>query len=221
MEDQGSLNVTMDSIQLEESVDGCENLLGVTVQCNLQWSKHVKSLASNLKLRLAGLEKLKHVLNKANRNMIVRGVFDSILCYCLPLFGGCNYLELNMLQTLQNRAARIVLKLPPWSNRKTMFAELKWLTVRQLIVYHTLILVFKVRKFGHPEYLSRQFNQQNYRGNIIVNNSRLGLYSQSFVPRGSKYWNMLPASLKSISQLSTFKKELRQWVLSNVGQFGQ
>ena len=36
MEDQGALNVTMDSIPLEESSDGCEYLLGVTVQCNLQ-----------------------------------------------------------------------------------------------------------------------------------------------------------------------------------------
>ena len=97
-----------------------------------------------------------------------------------------------------------------------MFEELQWLTVRQLIVYHTLLVVFKVHKFSQPEYLAHQLKNENYRGKIIVKNSRLSLYSQSFVPRGSKCWNMLPDSIRSLSKLSSFKKELRRWIVDNV-----
>ena len=137
------------------------------------------------------------------------------------MYGGCNVNELNMLQFLQNRAARIVLNVPSFSNRRFMFEELQWLTVRQLIVYHTLLVVFKVRKFSQPEYLAHQLKNENYRGKIIVKNSRLSLYSQSFVPRGSKCWNMLPDYIRSLSKLSSFKKELRRWIVDNVAQFGQ
>ena len=42
------------------------------------------------------------------KNDIVRGLFQSVLSYCLPLFGGCEKNKLKELQILQNSAARIV-----------------------------------------------------------------------------------------------------------------
>ena len=72
---------------------------------------------------------------------IVQGIFNSVLCYCLPLFGGCNKAELGALQVLQNRAAQIVLKSPPRTSRDWMFSKLGWMTVKQLINYHTIIVV--------------------------------------------------------------------------------
>ena len=50
----------------------------------------INSLATKLKKRLTGLEKLKYVMNKNIKRNIVEGVFNSVLCYCLPLFGGCD-----------------------------------------------------------------------------------------------------------------------------------
>ena len=136
--------------------------------------------------------------------------------YCLPLFGGCNSCELDALQQLQNRAARIALNLPQMSNRKSMYVELEWLTVRQLIVYHTLILVFRVRQSGAPSALARQLLSENYRGNIIVKNSHLELYKRSFVPRGATLWNKLPLGVKMMKNIGIFKKHLKDWVMNNV-----
>ena len=47
--------------------------------------------------------------------------------------------------------------LPPRSNREFMFNKLKWLTVNQLVVYHTLLTMFKIRVSGEPEYLVKYF----------------------------------------------------------------
>ena len=82
---------------------------------------------------------------------IVEGVFNSVLCYCLPLFGGCNNSDVNTLQVQQNKAAQIVLSLPPRHNREYMYNKLGWLTVHQLIVYHPLITVYRIRQAREPD----------------------------------------------------------------------
>ena len=213
------LQVLMDGVILEESIDKFEVLLGISVYCNLKWSEQIENLTGKLKKRLTGLDKLRFTMNKNNKKNIVQGVFNSVLCYCLPLFGGCNTSEIKVLQVQQNRAARIVLNLPPRSNRNSMYERLGWMSVQQLIVYHTLLAVHRIRKSKEPEYLASSLLRENYRGNIIVENSRLGLYKNSFVPRGSTLWNKLPRDLRNIDKIGKFKKELRNWVSDNVMKF--
>ena len=162
-----------------------ELLLGIKMQSNLKWSEQIQYLSGKLRNRLNGLDKLKHIMGRANKKNIVQGLFNSVLCYCLPLFGGCNNSEVQLLQSHQNRAGRIVLNLPPRFNRDTMFSMLGWMTVQQLIAYHTVLLVYRVRQSQEPEYLARTLSRDNYRGNIVVENSRLGLFKKSFIPRGS------------------------------------
>ena len=216
---EGQLQVVMDGVILEESEDKNKLLLGVTMQCDLKWSKQIKELTGKLKKRLAGLDKLRLIMGKSTRQNIVQGVFNSVLCYCLPLFGGCNICEIKALQVQQNRAARIVLNLPPRTNRDYMFDKLGWMTVRQLISYHTLITVFRIRKSQEPEYLYGALGRDNKFGNIIVENNNLGLYKSSFVPRGSVLWNKLPKELKNMKKVGVFKNGLRKWVAENVERF--
>ena len=189
------------------------------MQCDLKWSEQVATLIGKLKTRLAGLDHLKLIMGKTNKTTIVEGVFNSVLCYCLPLFGGCNVSELQALQVQQNRAARIVLNLPPRTNRDFMFDKLVWMTVQQLVAYHTLITVFRIRKSQEPEYLATALGRDNRCGNIIVSNSKLGLYKKSFVPRGSVLWNRLPKSLRNQKKVGKFKKDLRTWVAEHVEKF--
>jgi hypothetical protein len=55
---------------------------------DMEWSEQVKALVGKLKQRLGGLEKLKYIMRPEYKKNIVEGVFNSVLCYCLPLFGG-------------------------------------------------------------------------------------------------------------------------------------
>ena len=83
------LLVVMDGVALEESKELKEVLLGVTVHNDLEWSCQVEALVGKLKTRLAGLDRLRYIMNPASKKIIVEGVFNSMLYYCLPLFGGC------------------------------------------------------------------------------------------------------------------------------------
>ena len=158
-------------------------------------------------------------MTKASKNNIIHGVFNSVLCYCIQLFGGCNRVELHHLQVQQNRAARCVLKLPPGSSRSLIFEKLGWMSVQQLVAYHTLITIFRIRHNREPEYLANFLTRDNIYGNIIVQNSRLGLYRNSFTYRGSILWNRLPKDMRKEVKIGTFKKEVKTWIKENVTRF--
>ena len=127
--------------------------------------------------------------------------------------------EIKQLQVLQNKAAQIVTHSPPRTERLAMFSRLKWLTVNQLIVYHTLLTVHKIRNSGEPEYLARFFNQDNRSGHIILPNTKLSLFMKSFVWRGAATWNQLSPELRTITKIGHFKRGAKDWVLSNIAPF--
>ena len=80
----------MDGILLEEDASHRETLLGMTVDANLKWHGQIEHLLEKLKTRLAGLAHIRHVLPYNLRKVVSEGMFNSVLGYCLPLFGGCD-----------------------------------------------------------------------------------------------------------------------------------
>ena len=80
-------------------------------------------------------------------------IFLSTLTYCIAVWGGAGKGCIENLQVLQNQAARIILRQTYRANRRTMFNRLSWLTVNQLINYHRILSVYKVRRHKEPEYL--------------------------------------------------------------------
>ena len=131
-----SIDIKMCGIQLMFSDNKCEKILGIILQPNLKWAKHIADLCSRLKCRLTGIRKVQNILGLGKRKLVAEAVFQSVLCYCIPLWGGATKREIEDLQVIQNSAARLVLKLQRGSSRKEMFRALQWLTVHQLIVYH-------------------------------------------------------------------------------------
>ena len=213
------VEVTMDEVALEESNEKCEFMLGCYLQSNLKWHEQVDNLVKKLKKRLVGLSSLKYVVPFHTRNTITLGMFNSVLVYCLPLFGGCDLGEIKQIQVLQNKAAQIVTHSPPRAERVPMYKKLNWLTVNQLIVYHTLLTVFKIRQCGEPEYLAKFLQDDNRTERIIIPNTTLSLALNSFVWRGAKQWNMLSLELRKSSKIGHFKRGVRKWVVTHVPGF--
>ena len=214
-----NINVKMDDVALQQNSEKKESLLGIMIQSNLKWSSQVESLCSRLKSRLAGLERLRWLTSSDTRKKLVDGLFHSVLCYCLPLFGGCSQSELDSIQVLQNRAARFVLNYPPRSNRAQMFNKLGWLTVRQIAAYHSLVLVHQIRVSKEPLYLAAKLNRVNCNNNIVLKNTPLDLYRNSFVYRSSLLWNKLPHSMREDENKKSFKNNIKNWIRENFERF--
>ena len=211
--------VHMDGLVLKEDIDRCEFLLGVDIQANLKWNKHIQRVLAKLKARLVGLNKLKFLVPYNTRNTMVIGIFNSVLIYCLPLYGGCNKGHIKDLQVLQNKAGQIVAHKPPHTNRDSLYDQLGWLTVNQLIIHHTALLVFKIRKSAEPEYLAKILGKDGRTGKIMIPNMKIGLVQNSFCFRGSASWNSLPESLRLMTKIGPFKTGLKKWILMNIPRF--
>ena len=211
--------VTIDGVPLQENEAKCEILLGCQVQANLKWQSHIQFLLKRLRTRLTGLIHLKNIASFEVRKMAAQGIFNSVLVYCLPVYGGCDVGQVKDIQVLQNKAAQLVCHAPPRANRDLMYTKLGWLIVNQLISYHTLLTLFKIRLSGEPEYLASAVKNDNIYGRIIVPNSNLSLAKKSFTFRGSMLWNQLPQSLRSTENITIFKKNLRIWILERIPRF--
>ena len=148
-------------------------------------------------------------------------VYSAIVYHCL---GGCTTSELNLLQTLQNKAARIVLNMPSRSNRRQMYDSLGWLTVRQLVAYYSLLTIFRIRCSKQLEYLAYSLLKESHNGHIIVKNINLQLYRGSLMFRGPILWNkMLWLWEKKLNKLGLSWAKLSQgwgWKLASVVLLG-
>ena len=211
--------VVMDGLAIEESLEKSELLLGCTIQSDLRWHSQIENLLSKLKTRLAGLNKLKYLVPFGIRKTITQSIFNSVMVYCLPLYGGCDKYQIKAIQVLQNKAALIVTHLPPRTSRTELFERVNWLTVNQLIVYHTLITIFKVRQNNEPEYLATKLKNDTRTGRILIPNTDLRLAQNSFVIRGSASWNALPESIRTQAKIGTFKKLTKKWISDNIPRF--
>ena len=69
--------------------------------------------------------------------------------------GGCE----KSLQVIKNKAARVVTKLDWSTSSHALLSQCGWLSVHQLVVYHTVVLVHKVLLSGTPKHLFNLFNE--------------------------------------------------------------
>ena len=204
-----------------------ERLLGANLSNNLCWNTHIResksSLISNLTSRINALCKVSYYANFKTRKMVANGIVMSFLSYLIPLYGGCAEYLLTALQTLQNRAARHVTKSSWNTSASAMLSQIGWLNVRQMVAFHSLMLIFKAKQDHKPVYLHSQVsatfivNTRLAVNNGMKENRRIksSLGQQSFIPRSISQWNSVPWDIRGISNIAKFKRRVKEWMKKN------
>ena len=148
-----SLNTGTETIAPSKS----EKLLGGFISQNLKFKEHIQdnenSMFKILNKRVGALKKVSKTASFKTRKMIANGVILSRLIYLIPLWSGCESYLLNSLQIIQNKAARVVTKCGKRTSIKSLLAQCGWMSVAQLSMYHSLVLVYKILATKSPAYL--------------------------------------------------------------------
>ena len=201
-----------------------EKLLGGLVHQNLKWSDHIlngeDALIKALTTRLGALKIVGRVASFKNRKMIAEGLIMSKLSYLIPLWAGCESYLMLAVQRIQNKAARVVTR----SNLSTAghLAQCGWLSVKQLAVYQTCVLVFKVLEQKSPQYLDSMFSMNYTRqaARLEIRPDRkipeLELTMEGFRWRAVKEWNKVPTEIRKLNSLKLFKTSLWRWIIKNI-----
>ena len=167
--------------------------------------------------------------------MIADGIFISKLIYLMPLWMGCEDYLLNSLQICQNKVARLVTKLDRYTPTTVLLKQCGWMSVRQLLVYHSLVLLHRTVQNKTPTYLYRKIMaggaQPNTRHAVAttaalavagvpsqpsVDHCELGLKRKSWCWAGVVWYRKLPVDILAETKISTFKTRLKEWVAENV-----
>ena len=131
---------------------------------------------------------------------------------------------LRFLQVIQNRAARHVTRLGWLTSTKTLLTQCGWLSVKQLVVFHSLVLVYKIKSDRKPVYLYDKLGHEfsystrlaDANGIRQIGRTKSDLNRKSFVPRSIEQWNTLPHNIRLSMKLTDFKLKLKEWVKSNI-----
>ena len=205
-----------------------EKLLGLQIHESLKFSEHCRdnenSLFKKLIPRMNALKKLSVNASFKTRLMVANATIMSTFSYMLPVWGGTEEYIIKASQVIQNRAARTVTKLSWFTPQRILLQQTNWLSIRQLIYYHTILQVWRTRFHGKPRYIEMKINRGfNYRtrgvaagtytadGFLQIPETKKALAKKGMMVRGPTLWNAMPRELRVFTGgLAKFKKELKE-----------
>ena len=105
-----------------------------------------------------------------------------------------------------------------------LLSQVGWLSVNQLIFYHSVLQIYKVNKSQTPKYLDNMFswtfnyNTRQAVGGLIrlVGKPKLDITRNSFRWRAANQFNQLPAEIRTYPTLASFKIKAKTWLTENV-----
>ena len=207
------------------SLDGVELLpkasvkyLGVELDDNLEWKKHVMSLRAGL-----GLSRISRDLPQETRKKLYCVLVQPHVDYCCVVWDHCSKHLQTKVETIQNRGMRYIVN-SPWSTTGTELREkLGWTTLSRRRNLLTLKTIHKCIHKRGPTYLHEKFIKQCDMGNsrtrgaskLYLHRPRTDFYKNSFKYSGTKLWNSLPDSVRNVTSRLGFSRALQHYFNSS------
>ena len=133
--------------------------------------------------------------------------------------------QISKLQRVQNAASRIALDLSKFCYITPTLRQLHWLTVVKWIQFKILLLTFKAIHGLPPPYVSELITvkpiifiylrsplKQQYSAASSYTENALG--ARSFAAAAPAHWNKVPADIRNVASLNSFKKSVKTFLFN-------
>ena len=204
--------------------------LGVFFDGSLNMGAHISSLCKSLNFHIRNLWRIRRFVTREACSHAVRSLILSRVNYANSLFSGLFYgaraADLKKLQSIQNKAARLIYACGRDCHVTDLLNDLHWLPVQERISYKIALFVYKCLNSLCPQYITHLItSQHNY--NCTIGESRSRLRSSDdlttlYVPRCKRragdcaftyaaphVWNALPRNIRETQSLPAFKRALK------------
>ena len=207
----------------------CESAknLGVVLDSSLSFRPHIDSIVKTCNFHIRNLHMIKDFVNRKNLITLVHSLIVSKVDYCNSLFIGLPNVILKKVQSVLNRAARLIFNLPPRVPTTSSLIELHWLPIRARIEFKICLITFKALKFNQPSYIRELLSfslheptsglrsaEDPYRLQEPRAIGERGFANRSFSYIAPRLFNKLPVTIKQIDSLDTFKSHLKAFLFS-------
>ena len=146
----------------------------------------------------------------------------------MPYSFGLPNVTLKKVQSVLNRAARLVFNLPPRVPTTSSLIELHWLPVKARIEFKICLITFKALKFNQPSYIRELLSFASHESTLRLRSANdpyhlhepraigeRGFANRSFSYVAPRLYNKLPVAIKQIDSLNTFKSHLKAFLFSH------
>ena len=123
----------------------CTKYLGVYIDNALDWKKHIQAVSKKISHFLGMIKYAKRVLPSESLGNLYTSFADPHFRYCCEVWGVYGIAEIQQLQKLQNRTARIITGSNYDTPSRPLISHLDWKTIKDLIKHEFKIVVFKSR----------------------------------------------------------------------------
>ena len=192
--------------------------LGVSLDSSCKLSTHVKHTVRTCNFHLRNLWRIRRFIDMKTCHHAVLALIISRLDYCNGLFTVLSAKDKKKLESIQNRAARLVFSTGRRSHAMPLLTELHWLPLPYRIDFKICLTVFKIVNNCAPQYLInmltrykpvRNLRSSHDKTQLVVPRFNLSLSGQCFSIYAPKVWNELPSSIREAPSVAAFKNQLK------------
>lgn len=180
-------------------------------------------MCKTIKAHLGCFKIIRNCLTLNCAFIFINSMIFSHISYGLTTWSQAHQTTIKHIECLYNQAIKILDKKRIRHHHCQILKKYKILSFANFISLHTVKLVFKCLNNTAPRLLcesvtrlqsgTRSTTRATSKGNCIVPFRRTSFAQTAFSIKGTKLWNSLPDTLKSIATLLTFKKQTKQWLI--------
>ena len=201
--------------------------LGVFIDKNLNWNKHISYLCKTVNNKLFVLRKLRCILPADALQLIYTACIQPVIDYCDTVWNVCGAGGTRRAQHLQNQAARIITGNFNYVDTRgeELVRNLGWQILSDRRNFHTAILMYKGINGLAPHYicdqitLLSQVNVYSTRStdtlDVMVPTVKRNVFKKSFEYNGAVVWNSIPDFIRRSKDLISFKVQYRSHYFNN------
>lgn len=161
---------------------------------------------------------IRDILSKKNLIILYNSLVQSVINYCIPVWGATYKSAINPLQITQNMILKIIFRKNRLFPTEQLYRESNILNIQLCYTYQCL-----KRMFYDQQNFTQEFPLRDTRSRANLN-IRIGLFTKtatqnSFLHFGPKIFNVLPKNLKEINNIKTYKKEIKKCIQNNPDKF--
>ena len=200
--------------------------LGVTFDSTMSMTPHIRAMCKSINFTLWNMSRVRKFIDRDSCSHAMRALVLSRLDYANSLLAGCNIGDVSRLKKLQNKAARIIFRVPRLESATPLLDTLHWLPVKKRVIFKTLLYVYKVLNGLAPAYLTQFISiyvapreglrSANDTLRLDVPVMQLKIADGSFSSFGPRYWNKLPITIRTSANVATFKRQLKTHLFVNM-----
>mgnify|MGYP003471208139 FL=1 len=208
-----------DNVENETSL----SMLGVTLDSKLSWKKHISSISISAARKLGFLFRAKAYFTPSQLLTLYKSQIRPVLEYCSHVWAGAPVNSLRLLDSIQNKAIRLIDDPSLTSNLQTLSHRRAVGSLSLFYRYYFGLCSSELQKIvPHPVVYRKSTRKASNLNPYLVTleRCRTSSHASSFIPRTAALWNKLPLEVFPLSRnLHQFKSNINCINLSSLQLF--